>query len=219
MRVNEIKKSEDKTTKYSNTVIFEDGSTLTVSKSEMAEFGLFADSNVGFDNIETLETCVLERRGKTYALRLLTRSNLSASQLEKKLKEQEYSNIIISSVMFWLEERGIINDELFVENFITYNKKNKSKKQIIYKLMDKGIEKNIIIDKLETAEFDEIEDAIEMAKKKMRPFFIDGLPDSLTLRTQKDKILGYLFRKGFAYESCKNAVSIAIKALSEEFLE
>ena len=210
MIVKDIKKVEKKDPK--DYFLFEiymesyEESPFLVAKSEMAEFGLHKGSSVNFDNLKELLDTILIRRGKGIALRTIARRNLTERELKDKLLVRNIPDHITKDVLDWLKELTLLNDESYTENYINYKGKQKSKRELMFALKGKGVGKEMVIETIEKTGFDEMPQAIELAVKKLRPIY-NGEEDLRELPQKEiNKIMGYLFRKGFSLDTCKNAI-------------
>ena len=144
-----------------------------------------------------------------YAIDYLSKFSSSKINLERKLKmkihrttkdRKERFNLYsqIDYVLNELEKNKLINDQNYTYNKIRlFSSQAKSKKFIQNYLFQKGIEKNIIQEKLkdfETNNYDwEKKSAFDFAKKRKL----------LETKENFEKKLGKMARAGFSYELCK----------------
>ena len=131
-------------------------------------------------------------------------------QLRRKLKmSKKYPDDIIEKTIVFLKQHKYIDDIAFTERFIEINKNIKSKKQIISKLYEKGISRDIIdnaINKL-MDEFDDLTIAKKFLLKKCPNYYeIHSEMD----RDEKNKLYGYLARKGLSYESISSVMRVEL---------
>jgi regulatory protein len=135
------------------------------------------------------------------ALYMLMRSSKTEGEIRKRLKEKKYSVEAIDSVLQYLKEIGYINDESYTENFIRSNTDSPgvSKRSIYYKLAGKGIDIEVVRQKLEEAEIDDYGAALKAAQKKEA-----GLKGSR--KEKASKLLSFLYRKGFGAEVCRKVI-------------
>lgn len=154
---------------------------------------------------------------KAYSFKLLGYGAKSEKEINKKIYQKIkywlYQNKIdldkqiigkiVSDSLSFLKQKNFINDSDYVDALIRkYD--DKSKKEIFFKLISKGIDKNIINEKL--ANFDDNEKkAIRIVisrKIRNKNNFDDG---------QKRKLLSYLFRKGFSIGLAKTEIDDLLK--------
>ena len=144
---------------------------------------------------------VLYKRGKERALYYLKTSDKTSAQMKKKLKESYYPLGVIDRILDFLIKYGYIDDVRYTENYISYNRKNKSIISMSKALSDKGIDREIINKVLDECEYD-MEEQQEAAiyvycNKKVKPDMSDA---------DYEKLMLGLLRKGFKYETIKSIV-------------
>jgi len=100
-----------------------------------------------------------------------------------------------------LKEIGYINDESYTESFISTMKETAgaSRRSLYYKLAAKGVDSEVIQQKLEEADVDDYASALKAAQKK-----ISGLKGDK--KEKASKLLSYLYRKGFGMEVCRRII-------------
>ena len=128
----------------------------------------------------------------------------------------------IVSIINRCKELGYINDEEFTKNKVEkYNNEGKSKKAIILKLQNYGIDK-IIVNKVIGEFFDsktntEFRAALIFARKKsLGPFNKRNLNDNF--QKVLNKWLGSFARAGFNYEVAQKVLNIKSSFEAENFL-
>ena len=127
----------------------------------------------------------------------------------KKRTEQEvrkkFSDIedydLLEEVIDDLKENGYINDDSYIERAIAefINLKNLSLKELKYKLMSKGLDKDLIddyfynnTDKLEEYEINSAKNIINKKSNNM----------------EEQDIIQFLLKKGYKMDSVKEAISM-----------
>jgi regulatory protein len=135
------------------------------------------------------------------AFHILARSSKTQTELKRKLKEKQYPEKAISQVMDYLKAIGYINDESYAESFIGMmkNSAGTSSRSLYYKLAGKGVESEVIEQKLQEAELDDYSSALRAAQKKL-----PGLKGDKKEKTTK--LLGFLYRKGFGTDVCRRVI-------------
>lgn len=125
-------------------------------------------------------------------LAVLAKSMKSEKMLRDFLKGKGYPLQCIDRAIDKLKEYGYIDDESFCENYIATYSSSKSKRKIKYELLSKGVDEQIIEEKLATFE-DEEEEAVcrRLAEKYLRNKEFD-------LKT-KQKYFNSMLGKGFDY--------------------
>lgn len=143
------------------------------------------------------------KKALNYALNILSKSNKTKQELINKLTEKEYNEDTITAVIEKINDLGYINDKQYIENFIR-NKADTSqglnKRTLQNKLIQKGVDKELIKQSLENSDIDEYQNAIQAAEKKLRN--LKG-----NEREKKSKLYAFLINKGFDYEVCSKVIN------------
>ena len=143
------------------------------------------------------------KKALNYALNILAKSYKTKSELSKKLKEMEYKEDTIKDVISRITELGYLNDEQYVEAFIRSKQDTSqglNKKTLYNKLIQKGVDKELIKQNLENSEIDEYQNALQVAAKKLQ-----NLKGSK--KEKKAKLYAFLIYKGFDYEICSKVLN------------
>lgn len=151
----------------------------------------------------------LQKRAKMRAMNLLMKKDYTEKQICKKLQDGYYDEKIIEETVEYLKSYGYIDDERYVRSYFAIHISVKPKRFIVQKLMEKGIQKELI-DKLTEEIYEEesklctVPDEEEIARKllKKRNYQVE--------RSMKEmqKAYAYLLRKGINSE-------IAMKLVKE----
>lgn len=176
--------------------------TGIIYKSDIKRYKLIEGELISKEVFDNLIEDTLFRRAKQKALCILERGDNTQKQLYDKLKKTGYSINIIDRTIEYVKSFNYIDDKRFAKNFIRNKISSKSKKQIIFELTQKGIDKEVINILLEQ-EFDNDE---EIAIKKAILKKTSNI-DILTYE-EKQKIASYLYRKGFNSYNIKKYLNI-----------
>ncbi len=127
------------------------------------------------------------------SLGVLEKSMKSEKMLRDYLREKGYPKSCIDRAMDKLKEYGYINDESFAENFIRSYSAVKSKRKMKYDLLSKGINEEIIEEKLATLidEDEEKELTLSLAKKYLKGKEFDS--------KTRQKFYNHMLGKGFDF--------------------
>ena len=136
------------------------------------------------------------------ALYILARSSKTENEIKKKLKEKQHPEKAIRQVLEYLRGIGYVNDESYTESFIRSmgDTVGTSSRTLYYKLASKGVDSEIIQNKLEEAEINDYASALKAAQKKAA-----GLKGDK--REMTSKLLNFLYRKGFTMEVCRKVLA------------
>ncbi len=140
---------------------------------------------------------------KERAIYIITNYSKTEKQLRDKLKQgKKYTDEVIDETIKFLKKHNFINDEDFAKRFIELHKNTYSIKVLRQKLYQKGINKELL-DKI-------FDDDIEIDEETLiKKLLLKKCPDYYEIEREmepkeKNKILSYLFRKGFSYDKIAN---------------
>ena len=136
-------------------------------------------------------------KAKTKILKYIVYKRRTEQEVRQKFKN-EFDEEMFEDIIDYLKDAKYIDDEEYIEKIINNFKilKNLSNKELKYKLMAKGLEKNLIEDffyenKEELEEY-EIKSATNIIIKKSRDM-------------ENDEIKMYLLKKGYRQSSINSA--------------
>ena len=165
---------------------------FVVYKGELSRFHLKEECELTEDTYAKIKE-VLLKRAKLRAMHLLNDMARTESQLRDKLKLGGYPSEITEAAIAYVKSFGYINDDAYIRNFIDSRKDKKSRREIYALLRQKGVDMN---------RAEEIMEAIrELLRKKHWDF-------ACTDPKEKQKIYGYLVRKGFRYEDIRQVIQV-----------
>jgi regulatory protein len=135
-------------------------------------------------------------RARNTAYRYLSIRARSRSEIEAKLRDKEFSDEVIESVMSGLVRLGYINDERFAEQWASSRMRTRGfgKRRVEQELRLKGVSRDTIHQAVQTVfgEQPEEELARKEAMKKLRTL------TRFEPEVQKRRLAGHLERKGFS---------------------
>lgn len=173
-------------------------------KGELSRYHIVAESELDEEVYQSIRTEVVLKRAKLRAMHLLSDMGRTESQLRAKLEQGGYTSDIVEAAIAYVKSFGYINDMEYARSFIESRKEKKSRKEIYTALGQKGIAKEVIERAFEECYGGEdSKAAIEaiIRKKKFDPETADY--------AQKQKIAGYLMRKGFRYEDVRQVIQVS----------
>ena len=141
---------------------------------------------------------VLTKRAKIRAMHLLEKNDRTEADVRRKLKDNLYPQETIDAAIEYVKSYHYIDDERYAANYIHYKSASSSKNQIRQTLLQRGINKEIIDQKLAESETDETDLILKLIQKRCKG------SKELSYE-EKQKLFGYLFRKGFSFEKIENA--------------
>ncbi|MBS7208922.1 MAG: RecX family transcriptional regulator [Lachnospiraceae bacterium] len=173
-------------------------------KGELSRFHITQGEELSEEIFVKIREEVIFKRIKLRALHLLNQMDRTEEQLRTKLKQGFYTDDMIDRAIAYVKSFGYIEDSGYAKRFILSRQDSKSRKEIYAKLCQKGIAKEIIERAMEECyEEDEELTAIRKLVEKKR-FDARNATDS-----ERQKMYGYLARKGFSYDSIRQVIQIS----------
>lgn len=176
-------------------VCMDNGTHLILYKGEVRHYKIKEGVELSEDVYKELFYEVVGKRAKKRALYLLEKMDRTEKGLCDKLRENEYPQELIDEAAAYVKSYHYIDDMRYAKNYISYHQMGRSRARIRQELMRKGIPADILESALETsyADSDENQELIMIAKLLEKKGYNPAEADL----KQKQKIYGYLMRKGF----------------------
>lgn len=195
-------------------VLFEEYESFWLYRSDIRELEL----ETGMELAESDYFRILQEKVLIYAkkrtLELLERMDRTESELKQKLMEREFSEKVATQAIEYARKFHYVDDLRFAINYIYSKSKEKSKKQILYVLYQKGISKDIVerayedvITRFEEESRQEqmvnpeVGAILKIVRRKNKP--IDEYS-----KEELMKLTASLYRKGFSGSSIREAISV-----------
>ncbi len=171
--------------------------TICLNKETIQTFKLKAGQDVSQEEITTWTDETEFLRAKNSALYSLGRRDHSKHELETKLKQKGYQQIIIKRVLERLTELGFIDDQKFTGAFIQsqLRRKHFGKHRLIQALRQKGISRDEINTAISQTDLEAENHCKISAEKKINQLRRETDPVK-----KKQKLIAYLMRQGFEWE-------------------
>jgi regulatory protein len=139
------------------------------------------------------------RKARDKGLYYLQFSDKTESEMRKKLAEQGFSPASVEDAVNFLLEYRYLNDENYALRYLEKNGKKKSRRQIAFELKNKGIPAELVESAMEEIPVDEEAQILALLEKKK-------YSGEAASREERQKISGFLARKGFSYEAISAAL-------------
>lgn len=137
------------------------------------------------------------------AMNLLLHKDRTRQELVDRLYRAGFSEQASGEALQYVEQFGYINDRRYTENYIMFQKEKRSRKEIVYQLTGRGIEKELVLQVLEEGGYDGEEIAIQnLVEKKLKGREITSLEYE-----ERQKIIAYIARKGYDFGLIKKVFS------------
>lgn len=137
-------------------------------------------------------------RGKTKVLRYILYKKRTEQEVRTKFQKDIEENML-EDIIEYLKEAGYINDKEYIEktvnNFMIL--KNMSIKEIKYKLMSKGLNKN------------DIDDYIYENKEELEEYEMKSARNIIYKKStsmEQEEIVQFLLKKGYKKDNINNAM-------------
>ena len=200
-----IIESIDYSDKYNLVILSISGEDFNISYDLYNDLQLNIDDELDFDVYKEILSEDEFNRAKNFALGKISYAQKTSFEIEKILKDNNFSNESIQKTIDFLNEYGILNDELFVKSYVSdkHNISKWAKNKIRYSLKAKKISDELIEKYLEIINDEqEYEKAYNFALKKAKNTFnIEN----------KQKVYRYLAGKGFEFDIINKVVSEIFK--------
>lgn len=134
-------------------------------------------------------------KAREYAFLLLKFRLRSEKEIYGRLKKKKFEEEVIKNTLFFLKDKGFINDKLFAKSWIESRlRKPLGLRRIRQELTLKGIEKEIIDGQLSVAKdgYSEEEIVLRVIKEKLSKL------KSIDPQKAKKRVYSYLLRRGFS---------------------
>ena len=140
---------------------------------------------------------------KNSALRTVEKAYKTEKELIDKLKERGFEEDTIYKTLTFLKEYNLINDEKYAEMYIKDRLRTQGRNKIKYALIRKGIDDDILSEKLADIDSqDEDDTAFKLAEKR---FNILKKKESDKYKLSQ-KLFRFLLTKGYDYDCCNKVV-------------
>ena len=136
------------------------------------------------------------------AMRLLLQQDRTEKELRDRLYRAGFSETASEAAMQYVSGFGYLDDRRYAENYISFHKGRRSRKEISFKLKNKGVPPEILSMAMEGYEIEDESVAIEhLIQKKIKGQRLSDME-----YTQLNKITAYLARKGFSFPVISRAM-------------
>lgn len=175
-------------------------------KETIYTFGLRKNDELTEDKINEIKDYDEFNFGKKIALYYLNYKSRTEKEIKKKLKEKKISEKSIDKIITILKDLKYIDDNQFAKLYLEDKLANnpKGKRVIAMKLAEKGINKEVISNVIDSQynEDKEIQKAKELLSKYLKKVRAKSPID------KKQKCYRYLLSRGFDYEIVKEVCKI-----------
>lgn len=188
----------EKQKKHLCKITFCTGEALLIDSDYCAEKGFFSGQELSIEQIEQHKENSDYKRALSRGIWYVERGSISRKKLLEKFKGASFSDKASLKAANRLEELGLVNDSEYAMRLAElYLAACVSKKEALYKIMNKGIPRDIAKDALDSFECDAVAQIKAIINKKYRLKMADT--------EETKKVFAALQRKGFSYSDIKEA--------------
>jgi regulatory protein len=185
---------------------FDNGITVLLYRSEVRRFHLAQDAAVTDEAFDTLLNEVVTVRAKRRALHLLEQMDRTEYQLRNKLIQGGYPDSCIDSAIDYVKSYHYLDDYRYACSYTRCTKDRMSRLRIRMKLIERGINRDIIEQALEeiyeSAESAESLESVQISHLLAKRNFVPGHSDEKEFR----RTYQYLLRRGYRSSAIVSAM-------------
>ena len=173
-------------------------------KGELRTYGVREEAEIAEETYQLILDEVLTKRAKLRCMYLLKSRDYTKQGLREKLAKECYTEEIIERAVAYVVSFGYVDDLRYAKAYINYAGKSKSRKQIEFDLMKKGVAKEDVVTAFE--ELNEM-DELESEEVLMQALLVKKhyKSEEATLEERR-KMIGFLYRKGFSLDKIYKVV-------------
>ncbi|MCO4636987.1 RecA regulator RecX [Streptococcus infantarius subsp. infantarius] len=172
---------------------------LYVTEDTIVHFMLSKNMEIDEATLKDIQKFAQFSYGKNLALYHISFKQRTAAEVKKYLEQHDIDSLYIPEILENLKKENWINDEQYVETYLSQNLNTGDKGAYVLKqkLIQKGINSQLIDQKLAELDFSDL--AEKTAQKLLRKY-----QNKLSTKTLKDKIIQNMMNKGFSYTEAKD---------------
>ncbi len=175
-------------------------------KGELRLYRIREGEEISEETLETIRQEVLPKRAKLRIMNLLKSREYTTKQLHDKLKQGGYPEDIITQALDYVASYHYTDDLRYAVSYMQTHETDKSRRRIEQDLLRKGIGRETLEKAWQTweargGEQDEQQMISELLEKR------GYCPQKADIR-EKQRLYGFLMRKGFSGEQVRKALDI-----------
>jgi len=174
-------------------------------KGELRLYKVAEGKEISQKDYEELIKVVLPRRAKLRAMNLLQKRAYTEKQLRDKLEEGCYPEKILEEAIAYVKSYRYVDDVQYAVDYISCYEERKSAKMLEMQLLSKGVSKENIREAFARwREQGGIQDEESMIRELLEKKHYDAECDI----KEKNRIYGFLLRKGFSPDKIQEAMKL-----------
>lgn len=180
-------------------VFLDEDLAFVLYRGELRQYQIKEGEELEEQLYDEIVDTVLCKRARERVLYLLKASDKTEQELRRKLQDGFYPEKAVNYAINFVKDYHYIDDRDYARRYVESQSFKKSRRQIGYNLQQKGLPKEIIKELLEEGPVDEQSQICQYLKKK-------GYLGRELDRTERQKAMQALGRKGFDYEEINRAM-------------
>lgn len=187
-------------TKTKYRVFIDQQFAFVLYRGELSHYGIRENMEIEHSLVEEILDETVYKHAKEQLNRMICDSDRTEKQVREKLKKMEFPESIIQKTIDIAYEYNFLDDERYAFQYVSCYADRKSRNRIRTELIQKGIPREILDRALDEQEPGQEREALyNLIRKKWR--------DRTELSFEEEqKLIGYLMRKGFSYDSVRRAI-------------
>ena len=190
-------------TKNRNKVYIDNEFAFVLYKGELLIYHVAIEEELHKADYDEIMRVLLPKRAKLRAMNLLQKKTYCEKQLETKLREGFYPEVVIEEAIAYVKSFHYVDDLQYAIDYITYHESGKPLAKLREELLRKGIGKDTFDAAVEAwqdlgGRSDELMMVYKLLEKK-------GYNEDMDIK-EKQRIYAYLLRKGFSMETISKAM-------------
>ena len=178
--------------------------TFVLYRGELHRLHIRQGEEIEEDALRAIREEILPKRAKLRAMNLLKNRDYTVRQLRDKLKEGGYPQETIEEALGYVQGFHYTDDLRYAENFIRGHIQDRSRRRIDQDLMRRGIDRAVL--EQAWAAWEE-EGGVQEEGAMIRALLEKkGFDRETADQRQKQRMYGFLMRKGFQAEQVRRAV-------------
>jgi regulatory protein len=195
--------------------IFIDGDFYIGIRSDvLLDSGIAVGDSLSAQKVEEIVRREQIAGGLDVAYRLIAQRARSEREVRDRLRQRGADREVIELVLDRLRELRYLDDQEFARTWVDNRQTHhpRSRRLLEQELRQKGIDRSTVDQILDETPFDEVEVATEVGRQRLRK--LAGLPED----QQREKLTGFLGRKGFDFQTVKQVLN-RLFGVTEEYDE
>jgi regulatory protein len=155
-------------------------------------------------------------RARGQALRYLSSRSRTEAEIARRLGDVGFDEAATADTIAWLREQGLVDDAEYAEQYAKsrISSSGYGPQRVQRELMKRGIDRKTAENAVQDAASDEDVEGEALAQAQKRaPSLMRSESDA---RKRHKKLMDFLVRRGFGYETARSAAEDALGALDDD---